>query len=51
MKGTIRWQTDPDWPHALPELEIDPSLERVWSSWTCRTTPAKTGLFCPCAFS
>ena len=25
MKGTIRWQTDPDWPHALPELEIDPS--------------------------
>ena len=24
MKGTIPWQTDADWPHALRELEIDP---------------------------
>ena len=27
MKGTIRWQTDPAWPHNAPELEID--LERT----------------------
>ncbi len=24
MKGAIHWQTDGDWPHALPELVIDP---------------------------
>ena len=24
MKGAITWQTDRDWPHALPELVIDP---------------------------
>ena len=24
MKGVIPWQTDPDWPHGLRELEIDP---------------------------
>lgn len=23
MKGTIAWQTDPTWPHSVPELEID----------------------------
>lgn len=23
MKGSIPWQTDGDWPHALPELAID----------------------------
>ena len=23
MKGTIPWQTDPDWPHSVPEVEID----------------------------
>ena len=23
MKGTIVWQTDPAWPHNVPELEID----------------------------
>lgn len=24
MRGTITWQTADDWPHRLPELEIDP---------------------------
>jgi biuret amidohydrolase len=23
MRGTIAWQTDPTWPHSVPELEID----------------------------
>ena len=23
MKGTIAWQNDPDWPHSVPQIEID----------------------------